>query len=68
MQKIHSVTVKCVSKQQTVNYYINLSLFILESNKTIIIKCIKVNIINKIYVSVILNINELNKKKDNIAL
>ena len=50
------------------NYYVDLSLYILESDKTTVFMHTKVYIITDIQVSVLLSINELDKEKDNIVL
>ena len=68
IQKTHPITVKGVSDQKVVNHYVNLPLCILESNKTMVIMHIKAYVTMSIQVSVLLDINKLNKEKDNIAL
>ena len=68
IQKTHSITVKGVSNQKVVNHYVDLPLYILESDETTVIMHIKAYVITNIQISVLLNINELDKKKDDIAL
>ena len=68
IQKTHFITVKEVSDQKVVSHYVDLSLYILESDETTVIIHIKAYVITDIQISVLLNINKLDKKKNNIAL
>ena len=68
IQKTYSLTVKKVSNHNVVNYYVDLFLYISGSDKTTVIMHIKAYVIIDIQVSVLLSMNKLNKKKDDITL